>query len=971
MRAYAYASNDGGADIPAGTPGSNPYLFFTRMVLGRSNPLSIAKGAQPQPYQVGGVTSIQGGQIQTNAITARTVNANAITSAKIAAGEVKALNIGAGAITADKLAVGSANNVIWNPCILTNNTGWIYGGSAPGAVFVPVAGTTYQSNWFESTFGTGLLTTATPSTALTSGQAVDLVWNPNSTNGAVGLPAEAGQCWCWQARVIPLNCTAQVIIQYLDSSGNQLSSTASNPLTYSATTGNALSNYAKLFIRAVAPTGTKWIYATLRAGYLSGASTGPALLTTQTSLGLSNLNATDIDPWVPGGVTQITGGMIQTGSIRAAQLDVNDVQAKVVTATTIKANLVGANQLTAANIAAGSITTDKIGAAQVLAQNIAAGAITTQSLAVGSATNVIWNSSFEITDEGWNFVSAQPITMKGSVANTSLNGVWNLNGSGTGVVSVANLNTGGDFMDAIWIPDGTGVPVQPGQWFVGQAQVMTHRCANQVIIAWIDGNGNQVSGSTSGTVAYGQPANGTTLNNYHLNWVCGQAPATAVYARLVIRAFNAGSGVGTGANPFLFFTQCSLGQCWNQVTEPPPFAAGGVTTLGGGAIQTNAIGARQIAAGQITTEKLAVGSGNVIWNSLCINGLDGWNAGGFGGLEAYNSFVLSGSAQSIVGDGTRTLSGFGTGCVVFNSQAAIPSGEGLVCNWTPSGYTPVLPGKRYQAAALLQPHRINGRVDVVFLDVKGNYAGELNGNTVGDLSANPHAVIEAEYQRSSVVGVAPPNATSAYMRWIAFPNSGATSTNPYVFFTQAMFSEAPVNATQVGAWSPGGVTEISGGVIRTDTIQARHMQANSIDSDSIQANSVIFGKVAAGAIKAAQISAGEIRTTHLAADFALISTAQIGDAIISNAKIGNLQVDGNKIYPGSATGAQYSRNTYRGNPQDWVTYAAVASHFDQYSTGALIVINCQNDYQGDSNALYQAPDREGGGGGASSTGGTG
>ena len=961
VRVLLYAQNDGAADIYGGAAGQNPYLFFTHAVLGKSNPLAIEL-SQPQPYQIGGATSISGGMIRTGAIESRTIAANAITADKIQANSITSIHIlansiqaediGAGQITAEKLAIGSPSNVIGNPTCQVSNWGWRMGGSAQGANYGSVIGDNIAPAVYAlAGEGSGCVSASSMSTA----QNMYVFWDPDNIGG---VPCKPGEWWELQSLIGAHRCAALVQLQFFDATGGYLQNTDGDRIV-GYLGGARVIDYGFSWCKAQAPANAAFV-----RGYIAAFNNGsditqagqtPYLFFTRVVLGRSTSfpkeQGAQPQAYQIGGVTQIIGAQIKTGSITAKQANISDLTAAIITARSITADKIAVGTIVADNLAANSVTTAKISAGAVVTQSIAAGAITAEKLVVGAANNVIWNSCFRVSSEGW--VLAAPgnqLSVSGPVINTALNPTWNLIGSGTCVLSIAGTLANGSIMDAYWGPDGTAVPVTAGQWWVGQARMQTHRSCGYVYIQWLDGNGKAIYADRSSRLTTLPTTDGRILGYYSLVWVCGQAPAQACYARLIVRAMNdGGADIGGGVNPYLFFTQAALGQVTNNVVSPPVFAEGGVTTLSDGAIKTNSIGARSIAAGAITTEKLAVGSGNVIWNSCCINGVDGWAFNGYGGIETISSFIISDKAN-IVSD-SFVLNGYGTGVSYLNIDNLISSSQGWVGLWYPSGRTPASAGVRYQGAMLLQPHRCTGAVTMVFLDGAGNAVGQFYGNTIGNLESNGSAIFEYQYQRSEVIATAPPNTVGVYLRWVATGIDGV-SHRPYLFFTKAMLSEAPINAFQVGPWTPGGVTEITGGVIRSDTIQARHITANAIDADSLQANSVIFGKVAAGAIRADQIRAGEIRTNHLAADFALISTAQIGDAIISRAKIGDLQVNGQKISPGSATAGSFSKSTYRGNADfnNWTTLAIVANSLDNHSTGFMIIVSCLNDYLRDNNS---------------------
>ena len=563
--------NDNGADIVAGVAGTNPYVFFTKVLLGPSTPTTRANGAQPQPWQPGGVTQISGGMIQTSAITARTISA--------------------GAIDASKLSVGSPTNLIWNSCCSQSAAGWQGG-----------VGVLDQSSAYAlAGFGTGFL-----NMNLANGQIADISWAPN--NGADGstfkydgvhstiwgeaVPCTPGVLMEAQAKVTTHRCAANLYLLFMGiNPANGLigliapyaTGEISNlPLSSAKTVGD----YTQLSIRGMVPAGASLCTLMIRMNNSAlsqavfGASSGQNafLFFTQAALGTALPNVPAPMPWGPGGTTIIDGGMVKTASISALQL------------------------------AAGSIIAGKIQAGAIRAGDIGAGAIVTQSLAVASATNVIWNACWEETSAGWVYASATGFSTSGMVAGTAYDPAWKLQASGTGVMAALSPLALGQNMDTVWDPRGgfLGVPVMSGLTYEAQAKIIAINVGVTVIIEFVDGagnavgaaNGNRISGNSS---QYG----GGGLNLFALSSVKALAPSTAVRARMYIRATqDGGANSVTTAGQFAFFTQALFGLSVANSIEPQPWMPGGVTSIDGGVIKTGTVN-----ADRINTGTLVAGSG--------------------------------------------------------------------------------------------------------------------------------------------------------------------------------------------------------------------------------------------------------------------------------------------------------------------------------------------------------------------------
>jgi hypothetical protein len=311
------------------------------------------------------------------------------------------------------------------------------------------------------------------------------------------------------------------------------------------------------------------------------------------------------------------------------------------------------------------------------------------------------------------------------------------------------------------------------------------------------------------------------------------------------------------------------------------------TQITDGAISTpklaaGSVVAGKIAGGAVTTEKLSVGGGNLIWNSCLTRATDGWVASQYGGSP-------SATLGSALANGLQTWVPRAIGGGYLHVPSAINSGQGAFTDWTPDTGQPGIPvvaGEKIQARALLGTHRCSGRLDVVFLD--GFFA------QVGGLSSTPTTsplggTEDNAFASHSIIGTVPATAVLAVLRLVM---TGTSQNDPYLFFSKTMIGRAPANATEVADWTPGGVTEISGGQLRTNSVQAEVIAANAITTDKLAANSVTFGKVAAGAIRAEQIVAGEIKATHLAAEEIISQSIQVKDLIVGTEKItGNAITD--------------------------------------------------------------------------------
>ncbi len=131
--------------------GLDPFLFYVRAYFGEAGIVQEDLTAWTPP----GITSINNGLIDTDAINARTIAADSITSAKIAAGTIVASDIATGTITADRMNVSSLSAITGNMGTLT--AGSITGGTIDGATIRAGTGdeVTLDSSGITISGGTG------------------------------------------------------------------------------------------------------------------------------------------------------------------------------------------------------------------------------------------------------------------------------------------------------------------------------------------------------------------------------------------------------------------------------------------------------------------------------------------------------------------------------------------------------------------------------------------------------------------------------------------------------------------------------------------------------------------------------------------------------------------------------------------------------------------------------------------------
>lgn len=458
--------------------------------------------------------------------------------------------------------------------------------------------------------------------------------------------------------------------------------------------------------------------------------------------------------------------------------------------------------------------------------------------------------------------------------------------------------------------DGTGA----NDWYAGDAVLNTGTTGDGFIDLY------SMSGvlSGSGPSIVGNVRTGTTYNNIEPRWAIGNLNGLYGYGATT---YGAAFGVPSAAWVKVDATNgVRLGH--NATTHVEITAAGtatftgigtGITAINGGNIQTDTITATQIAAnaitaseinaGAVTAAKLASGSGtNMIRNSECRVGTADWNFFTSTVLTPTFSFALtpwrlldeSNTCFATVA-GTPTA---GTGNIIFSNRY------------------PVKAGQVYEGSAYFGTHGGDAStfIQLTFRDISNNILSQPTSNTCTQAFGLGGTELSG-YCRAYVIATAP--ATSASVDIAFFNIFGGGTANPYMFVTRMMLAEGKVNQTEPSEWTPAGLTEIIGGIIKTDTITAANIAANAITTSELDADSVTSAKIVANTIEAADIAAGTITATEIAAN--TITAGQIAANAIDTSELNAGAVTAGKISVSSLDAISANLGTVTAGLIDGVT----------------------------------------------------
>lgn len=331
---------------------------------------------------------------------------------------------------------------------------------------------------------------------------------------------------------------------------------------------------------------------------------------------------------------------------------------------------------------------------------------------------------------------------------------------------------------------------------------------------------------------------------------------------------------------------------WNGTTLQIVGDGGGITSINGANIQT----------GTISADKGTFGSGlNQLRNADCKVSFDDWSYYGNSGVPIAPGWAL---VPWNLNNETATC---------FIAIQGTPGSNTVSGGFLP-GTFPVVAGNRYEASTYFGVHRSG--VTQVYIQWFDAASTQLASSAAGSTctAANSGGQTLAGYCRSVIIATAPATATQA--RWV-FQTFHTGEASPYIFWVHAYFGEATANQSEASPWGPPGLTEIIGGVIKTNSITALQIAAGTITGDRIAASTLTAGNIAAGTITgdriaastltAGNIAAGTITTGQLAANS--VSAAQIQAGAITAVKIAAGTITADKLNVGSLSAVSANLGT--------------------------------------------------------------
>jgi hypothetical protein len=276
--------------------------------------------------------SIISSKILAGAVTADKITANAVTADKISAGAITTDKIAAGAVTAAHISSGlPGGNLIPNSAFAATylDAGGVLqadGHTFSTAAVIPVGVLTSGLNLAGTAWQlTGVNTLSLRQTG------VDGAGNGTAYADMAGptWPVVGGQPYEFSFYSGALRCSVTGYVTWRDVAGAVITFTALPTNAAEAGGGQALSGYKRLFAVAAAPAGAVTAQLTYRK-LATLAGQADSWMFVVCPMGAPALSAAQSapSPWVPTGLgTQISGGVIKTGTLTADKISVTQLSA--------------------------------------------------------------------------------------------------------------------------------------------------------------------------------------------------------------------------------------------------------------------------------------------------------------------------------------------------------------------------------------------------------------------------------------------------------------------------------------------------------------------------------------------------------------------------------------------------------------------------------------------------------------------
>lgn len=274
-------------------------------------------------------------------------------------------------------------------------------------------------------------------------------------------------------------------------------------------------------------------------------------------------------------------------------------------------------------------------------------------------------------------------------------------------------------------------------------------------------------------------------------------------------------------------------------------------SVSAGAIQSGAIRAEHVAAGELTADKLAIGlGGNLLYNPIFANNADGWT------LYQNTSIVQANSGLNI----NNNSSGDWQGKEYLEGENQYHWQPSMVSSSSAAGRfggiyqdIKVVAGSWYILSGYVAAHRgyvsinIETRDGLVIDNISRNYSGVGVGDTSESSYTNGLKDCTRIWIKFKVT-------TTGTARCIFDQYKKANVGNTFTVLRRPMLEECTQYTREPSPWQNSGVTAIHGGSIKTGTVVADKLAANSVTTEKLVAGSITTEKIQSRAITAEKVS---------------------------------------------------------------------------------------------------------------------
>ena len=272
---------------------------------------------------------------------------------------------------------------------------------------------------------------------------------------------------------------------------------------------------------------------------------------------------------------------------------------------------------------------------ELLGDVVAPGTLSTNRLTVGLGQNLLSNTDFSDSLNGW-------VTYKtGGGGNVNLYrrppGSW----AGKYYPTLAchqNSNKTDGYTDIRCHPKlvngvhSKGAPVEAGEWIEVSVKASSHRCRFELRIHFVNKDGNHAGWSNILGSANDVRSSSTNPDLWPTYWGKWKAPAGTAYATIHIRklATRAGSN-----DSWLFVHKPQLARSHANATQPAPYSPGGTTLITGDKVATGSVNADRMNTASFAATGLAL-FGGAVRSTNFVSGTRGWRIDNNGSMELQN-----------------------------------------------------------------------------------------------------------------------------------------------------------------------------------------------------------------------------------------------------------------------------------------------------------------------------------------------